>query len=121
MLVSVAELVEDPQQVPFGFAPAVMERLDAGYNIPSGVAETTDLPQPARAIRILKLRLVFEDGEFRSARGVSVIRGAEGIDGVVKGGSETVNDLSDDDAPLRGRRPLNMDATDLLAGLSVYI
>lgn len=121
VLVGVAELVKNPKNVPFGFAPAVIKGLDAGDALAGGVVKTTGLPQPAGTIRIPKLRLVFEDGEFRPVGRVSPIWGAEGIDGMIQSGPEPVDDLADDNAPLQGRLSLDMDVADLLSGLSIYI
>jgi hypothetical protein len=120
VLVGIAELVENPEQVDFGFAPAVVKRMDALDDSFGGIAQAANLPESAGTIRIPKQRLVFENGEFRSA-GWLPIEAAEGIDGVVESGSQPVDCLADDDAPLQGWRSDHMNVADLVAGLVVYI
>lgn len=120
VLIGVAELVKNPEQVPFGFAPAVVKGLDGFNDFAGWVSETSDLPEPSGTIRIPKQRLVFEDGEFRSARWLP-IETAERVDSVIEGGPQTVDCLTDHNAPLHGRSSDHVDTADLLASLSVYI
>lgn len=120
VLVGIAELMKDPEQMPFGFAPVVMKGLDGFDDFAGGIPETSDLPEPSGTIRIPKQRLVFEDWKFCSA-GWLPIETAERVDGMIEGGPQTVNCLADNNAPLQGRSSNHVDTADLLAGLSIYI
>lgn len=116
VFVGVVELRENPERIVLAPSVVRLNRLDDANDGVWDAREPFDLV----FVEVLGLQAAKKLDPVQCPR-VAVGQGAGGKYDVVKGGTRIVDAIADEQAELRGRSPIDMDADDILGGLRVGI